>query len=138
MICYHVDVPCACMSVLMQAIYQCTLGHAVFALAAYFLERLFAWAVIRMGACISMDVYIFDACVNQTSGVVMQGQQNFLIRIPLGHSFLTFGPEFHMYTCMHVFARLIASHHTVKVHNVTAERTMHNKIAYFIHEPSQK
>ena len=39
----------------------------------------------------------------------------------LGHSFLTFGPEFHMYTCMHAFARLIASHHTVKVHDVTAK-----------------
>ena len=39
----------------------------------------------------------------------------------LGHSFLTFGLEFHMYTCMHTFARLIASHHTVKVHDVTSE-----------------
>ena len=39
----------------------------------------------------------------------------------LGHSFLTFGPEFHMYTCMHAVARLIASHHTVKVHDVTAK-----------------
>ena len=38
-----------------------------------------------------------------------------------GHSFLTFGPEFHMYPCMHVFARLIASHRTVKVHDVTAK-----------------
>ena len=37
------------------------------------------------------------------------------------HSFLTFGPEFHMYTCMHALARLLASYHTVKVHDVTAK-----------------
>ena len=37
---------------------------------------------------------------------------------PLGHPFLTFGADFHMYTCMHAFARLIASHPTVKVHDV--------------------
>ena len=40
---------------------------------------------------------------------------------PLGQSLLTFGPEFHMYTCMHAFARLIASHHMVKVLDLTAE-----------------
>ena len=34
---------------------------------------------------------------------------------------LTFRPEFHMYTCMHAFAKCIASHHTVKVHEVTAK-----------------
>ena len=39
-----------------------------------------------------------------------------------GHSSLTFWPEFHMYTCMHAFARFIASHHTVKVHDVTAKQ----------------
>ena len=39
----------------------------------------------------------------------------------LGQSLLTFGPEFHMYTCMHAFATLTASHHMVKVkvHDVT-------------------
>ena len=67
-------------------------------------------------------------------------------RHPLRHSFLTFGPEFHMYTCMRVFAMLIASHHTVKMHDVTAKHstvqsisaTRQNKIAYFIHLPAQK
>ena len=39
----------------------------------------------------------------------------------LGQPLLTFGPEFHMYKCMHAFARLIASHHMVKVHDVTAK-----------------
>ena len=42
--------------------------------------------------------------------------------LPLGHFFVTFGPEFHLYTCMHAFVRLIASHYTVKVHDVTAKR----------------
>ena len=45
--------------------------------------------------------------------------------LPLGQSFLTFGPEFHMYTCMHAFARLVASHQTVKVHDVTAKHCAH-------------
>ena len=39
----------------------------------------------------------------------------------LGQSVLTFGPEFHMYTCMHAFARRIALYHAVKVHDVTAK-----------------
>ena len=39
----------------------------------------------------------------------------------LGQSLLTFGPEFHMYTYMHAFAKLTASHHMVKVHDVTAK-----------------
>ena len=40
---------------------------------------------------------------------------------PLGHSWLTFRPAFHLFTCMHAFARLIASYHTVKVHDITTE-----------------
>ena len=63
----------------------------------------------------------------------------------LGHSFLTFGPEFHMYTCMQAFTRRMASHHAVKVHDVTASTahysisvTHENKIAYFIRVPVQK
>ena len=45
--------------------------------------------------------------------------------VPLGpfydlRTIFTLGPEFHMYTCMHAFATLTASHHMVKVHNVTA------------------
>ena len=39
----------------------------------------------------------------------------------LGQSVLTFGPEFHIYTSIHAFARLTASHHTAKVHDVTAK-----------------
>ena len=39
----------------------------------------------------------------------------------LGQSVLTFGLEFHMYTCMYAFTRRIASPHTVKVDHVTAK-----------------
>ena len=39
----------------------------------------------------------------------------------LGQSLLTFGPDFHTYTCMHAFATLTASHQMVKVHDVTAK-----------------
>ena len=46
---------------------------------------------------------------------------NPLVIAPLGQSLLTFGPEFHMYTCMHAFATLTASHHMIKVHDVTAK-----------------
>ena len=42
-------------------------------------------------------------------------------RCTLGQSLLTFGPDFHMYTCMPAFAKLTASHHMVKVHGVTAK-----------------
>ena len=67
------------------------------------------------------------------------------LQLALGHSQLTFGPEFYMYTCIHAFARLISSHHTVKVHDVTTKhcapidkRHAPEKIAYFIHIPAQK
>ena len=61
----------------------------------------------------------------------------------LGQSLLTFGPEFHMYTYMHAFAKLTASHHMVKVHDVTGKHVQCtnrsasrlNEIAYFIHVP---
>ena len=37
-------------------------------------------------------------------------------------TFLTyFGPRFHIYTCMHAFARFVASHHPAKIHDVTGE-----------------
>ena len=41
--------------------------------------------------------------------------------LALGHFFLTFGLQVHMYTCMLAFARLMASHHTVKVHDIIAK-----------------
>ena len=39
----------------------------------------------------------------------------------LGQSVLTLGLELHMYTCMHAFATLTASHHMVKVHDVNTK-----------------
>ena len=50
-----------------------------------------------------------------------QGRRRYWVRPALGQSLLTFGPEFHMCTCMHAFATLTASHHMVKVHDVTAK-----------------
>ena len=60
-----------------------------------------------------------------------------------GTPYTHFWPEFHMYTCMYASARLIASHHTVKVHDVTGKHCapidqQNRKIAYFIHVPAQK
>ena len=44
-----------------------------------------------------------------------------IVQPSFGQAMLTFVTEFHTYTCMHAFGRLIVSHHTVKVHDVTAK-----------------
>ena len=55
------------------------------------------------------------------TGIPSHSAFSLLATYPLGQSLLTFGPQFHMYTCMHAFATLTASHYMVKVHDVTAK-----------------
>ena len=52
--------------------------------------------------------------------VFLLQSRNVQLNVSFRHSLLTFGPEFHMDTCIHAFARLIASHKTVNMHDVTA------------------